>query len=149
VPYLLDGNNLIGQARRTARPSEEDRASLIRELCDRLRRTRARAVLYFDGAAPRRGADLGGLRVRFSGSVSADDAILREISKSPAPGEIVLVTADRGLARRARDAGARTLDPDGFWRRFGAASEEPVRADSVPVDVEDWLRYFEDEKNRG
>jgi hypothetical protein len=149
VPYLLDGNNLIGLARRTARPSEEDRAALIRELCDRLRRTKARAVLYFDGTAPGGGSELGDLRIRFSGSVSADDAIVREISRAPAPGEIVLVTADRGLARRARDAGARTLDPGAFWKRFGGGSTESAREDSPGVDVEDWLRYFENEKNRG
>jgi len=29
MPYLLDGNNLIGLERRTARPTEEDRADLV------------------------------------------------------------------------------------------------------------------------
>ena len=31
MPYFLDGNNLIGRARRTARPTEADRAALVAE----------------------------------------------------------------------------------------------------------------------
>ena len=32
MPYLLDGNNLIGIVRRTSRPSEEDRSALIADV---------------------------------------------------------------------------------------------------------------------
>ena len=147
MPYFLDGNNLIGRARGTSQPGQEDRSALISELCERLRRTRARVVVFFDGTAPAGATALGGLFIRFSGGVSADEAILREISRSPAPGEIVLVTADRGLSRLAREAGARTLAPEEFWRRFGASfAPDPERA--ATVDVEEWMRYFDDEKNR-
>ena len=59
-----------------------------------------------------------------------------------------MVTADRDLARRARDAGARTISPDDFWKRFGAASAGAGPAGG-PVDVEEWLGYFSDERNRG
>ncbi|MDD1679566.1 MAG: NYN domain-containing protein [Methanomicrobiales archaeon] len=147
MPYFLDGNNLIGRARETSRPTPEDRSALISELCERLRRTRARVVVFFDGTAPAGASALGSLSIRFSGGASADEAILREISRSPAPGEVVVVTADRGLSRLARDAGSRTLAPQEFWRRFGGspgAGAEPAR----PVDVEEWMRYFEDESNR-
>ncbi len=147
MPYLLDGNNLIGQARGRARAGEEDRAALIAELCDRLRRTRARAVLVFDGPASAGGAHLGGLSIRFSGNLSADEVLLREIARSSVPGETVLVTADRELARQARDAGARTLSPAEFWKRFGTAPRAEREA-AVTVDVEDWMRYFADEGNR-
>ena len=49
MPYLLDGNNLIGAVRRTARPSDGDRAALVAEVAQRLRKTRARATIFFDG----------------------------------------------------------------------------------------------------
>ena len=147
MPYFLDGNNLIGRARETSRPTQEDRSALISELCERLRRTRARVVVFFDGAAPAGASALGGLFIRFSGRVSADEAILREIRRSQAPAEIVLVTADRALSRLARDAGARTLAPEEFWGRFGASSgTDPMPAQTV--DVEEWMRYFEDDENR-
>lgn len=147
MPYFLDGNNLIGRARGTARPSEEDRQSLITEVSDRLRATRARAVLFFDGPAGRP-SSLGNLSIRDSGEAGADEAILREIGRSRAPQEITVVTADRDLSRRARDAGASAIGPQDFWNRFGQRSAPAARNDSTKVDVDDWMRYFGDEKNR-
>lgn len=147
MPYLLDGNNLIGRARRTGRPSEADVGSLIAEVSDRLRRTRASAVLFLDGAGGR-GASLGRLSVRYAGSRSADDAILAAIQRSRASRDVVVVTGDRGLADRAREAGARWLSPEMFWNRFGAAGTEKSTVKPTRVDVDEWIRYFEDENNR-
>lgn len=149
MPYLLDGNNLIGMVRKTSRPSEQDRAALITEIADRLRKTRARATIFFDGPAGARPSALGSLTVKTPNRGSADQAILDTIASSRAPGELVVVTADRDLARRARDAGAKITAPHEFFARFGTAVSE--RADPAPagaVDVEDWLRYFGDEHNR-
>jgi predicted RNA-binding protein with PIN domain len=145
MPYLLDGNNLIGRARGSARPSEEDRRDLVAALLERLRATRARAVLFFDGAGGRE-TSLGRLSVRNAGSVSADEAILREVGRARSPQEITVVTADRGLIRAVRDAGARVLSPEEFWSRFGASSRQQQREENV--DIEDWVKYFEDERNR-
>jgi len=147
MPYFLDGNNLIGRARGRSRPSEEDRKALLSELCDRLRRTRASATVFFDGAMPIGATALGSLSIRSAGGDSADEVILREISRSPRPGEIVLVTADRALSRRAREAGSRTLSPEEFWRRFGAGAGRAAQT-SEAVDIQEWMRYFEDEGNR-
>lgn len=143
MPYFLDGNNLIGRARGSARPTEEDSAALIREVAARLRRSRASAVIFFDGPGGQRPSALGSLSVRYPRSGSADDAILGQIGASRAPAEIVVVTWDRELARRARDAGAKWLDPDAFWERFGARRGRVAdEAEPPPVDVEDWMKYF-------
>jgi hypothetical protein len=147
VPYFLDGNNLIGRARRTSRPTEEDARALIGEVADRLRRNRARAVLFFDGPPGRRAASLGSLSVRYPESGTADAAILAEIARSRTPSEIVVVTADRDLARRSRDAGAKWAAPEEFWARFappGGRGGAREKADGTEprVDVEDWLRWF-------
>jgi len=149
VPYFLDGNNLIGRVRRTARPSPEDRAALVAEIAGRLRQTRAKATIFFDGPAGERASSLGSLSVRVPSGGSADDAIVREIERAAAPGEAVVVTADRGLASRCRDAGAKVCSPDDFFARFGAAQAAPAGREAAgKVDVEDWMRYFEDESNR-
>jgi hypothetical protein len=147
VPYFLDGNNLIGLARGRPRPEPEDRLALVAELCERLRRTRARAVLFFDGESAGAGTALGSLLIRCSGRETADQLILREISRSRAAGEIVLVTADRDLARRAHDAGAKTLAPSAFWARFGTG-KRTTGEDSERIDAEEWIRFFEDDRNR-
>jgi hypothetical protein len=147
LPYFLDGNNLVGTARRTPRPSEEDRGALVRELCDRLRQTRARAVLFFDGPSPGGASDLGSLSLRYSGGEAADDRIVAEIARRGSPADVVVVTGDRGLARRAKEAGARAMAPKDFWARFGAAATV-VGQETTTVDVDEWLRYFSDETNR-
>jgi hypothetical protein len=146
VPYLVDGNNLIG-AERGGRASSEDRAALVREISDRLRSTRARVVLFFDGAGSP--LSLGSLSVRFAGAATADDAILREVGRSARPQEMTVVTADRELSRRTRDAGGRVTPPSEFWRRFGAQpGAGPRPGGETRVDVDDWLEWFSDDQNR-
>jgi len=142
VPYLLDGNNLIGRAR----AGDGDRDALVREIADRLRATRARATVFFDGPAAQT-ATLGSLSVRSCGG-SADEAIAREVERAASPSQLIVVTADRELARRVRDAGAKALAPADFWSRFGRGGPARPRDDAGAVDVEDWMRYFADEANR-
>ena len=147
MPYFLDGNNLIGHTLGSSRPSEDDRRSLIAEVGDRLRQTRAKALLFFDGPGEKK-TSLGNLSIRECGAGGADDAILREIGRSAAPQEIIVVTADRDLVRRVRDSRAKALSPADFWSRFGASKGPPPRDPVGKVDVDEWTRYFEDEKNR-
>jgi hypothetical protein len=147
MPYFLDGNNLIGQARRTGRPSEEDRKAFLAEIADRLRATRAKATVFFDGGDARR-SSLGSLTIRDCGAESADDAMVAEVARFREPREVLVVTADRALSRRVRDAGGRAMEPEEFWNRFGKGPKPQARADTTKVDVDEWLRFFEDEKNR-
>ena len=147
MPFFLVGNNLIGLARKTSRPSDDDRAALISELAARLRRTKARAVLFFDGGSEK-GSSLGSLSIRPSRGTSADDQIVREIEKANAPREITVVTADRALARRVRGLGAQTIEPNEFWARLGAPSPGEKRGPDGPTDIEDWTRFFADPRNK-
>jgi hypothetical protein len=147
MPYFLDGNNLIGHARGAARPSEEDRQALISEVSDRLRTNQAKAVIFFDGAGQRRTV-LGNLTVRDAGARGADEAIVGEIERSRTAREVIVVTADRELARRAKDAGARVIAPGEFWKQFGRRKPQEGAREERRVDVDDWMRYFGDEKNR-
>lgn len=144
MPYLVDGNNLIG-AERGGRASREDQAALVRELSDRLRTTRARVILFFDGAGDP--LSLGSLSVRFAGATTADDAILREVGRSSRPQEMTVVTADRELARRSRDAGGRATPPSEFWKRFGAQGPPRSGVETL-VNVDDWLEWLSDDRNR-
>ena len=156
MPYLLDGNNLIGRVRGTARPGEEDRQALVAELSERLRATRARAVLFFDGPGSGRGSSLGPLTIRGAapGAGGADQAIVDEVARSAAPGECIVVTADRGLAGRVREAGGKVCRPEDFFARFGRGAGAGAGAGAggsraaERVDVEDWMRWFGDEGNR-
>jgi hypothetical protein len=146
MAYLLDGNNLIGTVLRVARPSDADRQALVAEIAERLRRTRAKATIFFDG--PAGVSSLGALSVRGSGPEGADAAIVRAVEKARTPAEMTVVTADRGLSRRVRDAGGKVSAPADFFRRFGS-SGEPAGPAPGRVDVEEWMQWFGEEKNRG
>jgi predicted RNA-binding protein with PIN domain len=146
VPYLVDGNNVVGAERRGA-ASDDGRNALAREIADRLRATQARVVLFFDGRGD--SVSLGSLSVRYSGASTADDAIVREVGRALRPQEMIVVTADRELARRTRDAGGRVTSPSEFWKRFGAPTREPrPAAGETRVDVDDWLKWLSDDRNR-
>ena len=148
MPYLLDGNNLIGSVRGASRPSEADRRALVAEIAERLRRTRAKATIVFDGPSDG-GAGLGSLTVRGAGPEGADAAIVRAVAGARSPAEMIVVTADRELSRRVRDAGGKVCAPAEFFRRFGAGEEsQAARPEAGRVDVDEWTAWFGDEKNR-
>jgi hypothetical protein len=152
MPYLVDGNNLLGALGRAPDRREPDGAALVSEICGRLRQVKARLTLVFDGASAigRDRTALGHLEVRHAGSRSADDVIVEIVQRSASPRDWTVVTEDRGLASRARQAGARTMRVADFWRRFGAGralhSDEARRGGP---SLEEWLAYFGDDRNRG
>lgn len=108
---------------------------------------RSSVTVFYDGP-PGRTRSLGSLTIRQPGG-SADDAMLREIEKARDPGQITVVTADRGLARRSQDAGAKSLTPADFWDRFGKGSRVRGTASTDPkVNVDEWLDYFSNPDNK-
>jgi hypothetical protein len=141
------GNNLIGSVRGASRPTEADHQSLVAEIADRLRRTRATATIVFDGPA---GGDaaLGPLTVRGAGPGGADAAIVRAVAGARSSVEMIVVTADRDLSRRVRDAGGKVCTPADFFRRFGAAAPATGPQAAGKIDVQEWMDWFGDERNR-
>jgi predicted RNA-binding protein with PIN domain len=149
MPFLVDGNNLIGRLARRPPGTEEERRRVQRAIADRLRVGRSSVVLFFDGepSAGRREEWLGGLTVRYSGNRSADDAIVEAVERAKARGDCHVVTDDRALAERARARGARALSTSDFWGRMETAPGAATR-DAGPVDVDDWESFFADDRNR-
>jgi predicted RNA-binding protein with PIN domain len=80
----------------------------------------AEVCVVFDGARPSPAeAERRHPRVVFA--PSADDWILRELREAADPTAIVVVTADRQVADRARHRGARVVSPRAFLERCGPA----------------------------
>ncbi|HKB72347.1 MAG TPA: NYN domain-containing protein [Thermoanaerobaculia bacterium] len=147
MPFLVDGNNLIGSVLGKAAATEEERRWVQRTIAARVRSGGSKVVLFFDGepAAGKREGWLGGLTVRFSGNRSADDAIVEAVERSKTRRDCHVVTDDRGLAERARARGARALSTADFWGRM---SEPGPAAAAAAVDVGDWESFFSDDRNR-
>jgi hypothetical protein len=106
VPYLIDASNLGGLL--GGAPGARDAAAVVRFLAEWTRR-RGRVVAMFDGDDDGRLARrYGALEVAWSGAGrSADQAILARLRRGAAGWTVV--TDDRELARRCREAGAAVL----------------------------------------
>lgn len=156
MPYLIDGNNLLGSWGGPA-PGQDRRGEVVRRVAAFCRARGARATLVFDGA-PLRGEfpaqDLGPVAVRVPAPGSDADTVIRElVDAAPAPRDFVVVTSDKALYSYARTRGARVLRAHewnalergaqaaaaGPGRRGpGPPSEKPDRED----DVSGWLERF-------
>ena len=136
MPFLIDGDNLLGTWPGRARNDGERRAlaaQVARALAGR------RAIVVFDGTA----RDAPGFpgEVRFSGAgKSADDLILRLLESADERGAWVVVTSDRSLGDRCRHLGARIERCDRFRPRL-VARERDEKPDRVE-DLDAWLSEF-------
>lgn len=119
--WVVDGMNVIG-----SRPTGwwRDRPGAMRELVEELDRLAERSgdpvTVVLDG----RPFELDGgpgVTVQFAsrrGPNAADDDIAALVESDPDPAELSVVTSDRDLARRVRDAGATVLGAGEFRRRL-------------------------------
>lgn len=155
MPYVIDGNNLMGSWGTPGKAGGKDRrGDVVRRIAAFCRARGARAVLVFDGAPIREGLDeqtLGPLRLRFPGRGRDADTVIREIvDRAPRAGELTVVTSDKALYSYARTRGASVLRTH-EWNALagqpvtprpgqpsGSEGEKPERED----DVEFWLGVF-------
>ena len=156
MPYLIDGNNLLGSWGGPAVPGD-GRVEVLRRVAEFCRRKGARAVLVFDGAPFRPDQDnqqLGAVSLRFpTAGVDADTVIREIVDGASRPAELVVVTSDRPLYSYARTRGARALRAH-EWNalaRPAVPGASPARADASrekpdrETDVEGWLKRFSGE----
>jgi predicted RNA-binding protein with PIN domain len=154
MPYLVDGNNLLGSWK-GARANDDGRAEVVRRVAAFCRARGARAIIVFDGAPLRADLDrqtLGAVEIRTPPRGKDADSMIREIVDRPdAAKEIIVVTSDRPLYSYAKTRGASVLRAHEWnalesqarhgapkHRRHATDSEKPDRE----PDVEYWLQRF-------
>jgi len=149
MPYLIDGNNLMGSWGGT-RPAGDRRAEVVRRVASFCRVRGARATLVFDGA-PLRGdvasQQLGSVCLRFPRPGQDADSVIKDlVEKAPRRAELIVVSSDKALYSYVKTLGAKVLRAH-EWNalerrrsrgREGEASEKPDREE----DVEGWLERF-------
>jgi len=161
VPYLIDGNNLLGSWGGPAVPGD-GRLEVVRRVAAFCRARGARATLVFDGAPFRSelgDQELGKVSLRFPPAGKDADSVIRDlIEQAGRPAELTLVSSDKALYSFARARGAqawtvrdwnaqaRGAAPRGrqasrTFRKEQAEREKPERE----TDVEGWLRRFSGE----
>ena len=119
--WVVDGMNVIG-----SRPTGwwRDRPGAMRELVEELDSLAERSgdpvTVVLDGTP----FELEGgprVTVQFAsrrGPNAADDDIAALVESNPDPADLSVVTSDRDLARRVRDAGATVVGAGEFRRRL-------------------------------
>ena len=153
MPYLVDGNNVMGQSPGWHRDRPGARRRLLSEVADFVAATKARVTVVFDGAPDERapdGSSFRGVRVYYPArGMDADTLIVRLVESAVDRRGIVVVTSDRQLAAQCRGAGARHMRSGEFRKLMESSAEtapepaDPGETDS-PADgtVDDWIEYF-------
>ena len=148
MPFLIDGDNLLGTALRPR--SDGEKRKLAAELARFARKSRRRVIIVYDGNPPH-AAGFGG-HVMFAGSGrTADDVIVERLKSEKDRRGWIVVTNDRSLGDRCRWLEATHEKCDRFRARLADAgeSEKPVSE----TDIDYWLEQFgateEDEGSAG
>ena len=151
MPYLIDGNNLLGSWG-GPRDDDDGRAQVVRRVASFCRARNVKATVVFDGHPLRpdmASQDLGLLSLRVPPPGQDADTVIRElVERAPRAAELIVVTSDKALYSYVKTLGASVLrahewnalerhaPPRG--RGASSASEKPDRED----DVEGWLKKF-------
>jgi len=152
MPYLIDGNNLLGSWGGPG-GGEDRRGEVVRRVAAFCRTRGCRATVVFDGGplrSERREQTLGPVSVRVPPAGGDADSVIRAlIDASSNPAELIVVTSDKALGSYARTRGAGLLrarewnalerGPRPPGRRTKGEEEKPERE----TDVEGWRRRFE------
>jgi predicted RNA-binding protein with PIN domain len=149
MPYLIDGNNLLGSWGGRPR-GEAGRAEVLRRVAAFCRQRRVRATIVFDGGPLRSdwpAQELGGVSVRVPEPGQDADAVIRAtIERAARPQDWILVTSDRALYSYAKTRGAAVLrahewNAEEYRARSlgrGEQGEKPAHEN----DVEGWIERF-------
>lgn len=145
MPYIIDGNNLIGHASDLELGDPGSRAGLISRLLAFQRATRKRIMLVFDGPA----GDAGAVPVNAKFTIhtpsagrSADDVIIALLARLGDRRNVVVVSTDREIRDAARARGVRTITSPEFARelrhlaRAGRRERELDKRVAAPTPLE-------------
>ena len=134
--YIIDGNNLIGKIKslkQLHRKNKQQSAEKLAFILSRYFRGKKVSVsLHFDGYQSNP-INVPGLKIIYSGKITADDKIKNEIGKSKNPKNINLVTSDNNLADFGRVCSCHLIKSE----IFGKYLLSPDRFDEEQVKIEE------------
>jgi predicted RNA-binding protein with PIN domain len=151
MPYLIDGNNLLGSWGGPRGPDDR-RGEVVRRVAAFCRARGAKATLVFDGhplRAEMATQDLGPVSLRVPPPGEDADTVIRELlDRAPRAADYVVVTSDKALYSYAKTLGAqvlRTHEWNAIERRLPSPSKDVSEKPDREDDIEGWLRRFRGE----
>jgi predicted RNA-binding protein with PIN domain len=158
MPYIIDGNNLIGCAPDFSLADPEARGRMVSIIKKFQESKNTKVTVFFDGA-PQGGERLNPINSKLTVvypryGLSADDEIKKILEHYRHVKETILVTTDRELKIFAKDMGIRTVNSIEFYYMlkktsvFHGRKEETLKRVNTrvsPNEVEQWLKIFNQE----
>ena len=148
MPYIIDGNNLLGSWG-GPRGRDDRRGEVVRRVAAFCRARKVRATLVFDGHPLRNdmaAQDLGPLSLRVPEPGCDADSLIKElVERAPRAAEIVVVTSDKALYSYVKTLGASVLrahEWNALERRLAPSGEGGSEKPDREEDVAFWLKTF-------
>ncbi len=145
--YIIDGNNLIGKIKSLNRLHRKNKKQSAEKLAIMIGRNfykkKVSVSLHFDGVQ----TDIikvPGIKIYYSGTVSADEKIKSEIGKSKNPKNIILITSDNNLAEFGRVCSCEIIKSEIFSKQLlspDSSDEEKSRIEELN-DPEEFKKLF-------
>ncbi len=145
--YIIDGNNLIGKIKTLNQIYKKNKKQSGEKLAFMIGRhfnfKKATVSLHFDGVRTDV-VKVTGIKIIYSGHVTADENIKNEIGKSKNPKNIVLVTSDRNVADFGRVCSCQVIKSEEFSKQLlssGFTDEEKIRLEEIN-DPDEFKKLF-------
>ena len=152
MPYLIDGNNLIGSFGEHSAPIT--RGQLTHQLCEFARKKGCHVIVVYDGepdhVLPGNTQYLGRVVTIFSGAGKSADLTLKEIIARKEQADAILVTSDLELGEFSAQHGAESIKSHLFLHMLRSYTEPPDQDDGIeeelsPREIQEWIEYFQQE----
>ncbi|MCP5051861.1 MAG: hypothetical protein GY940_32135 [bacterium] len=157
MPYIIDGDNLIGSSPDISQDDPESRSRLVAIVRKFQESKKSNVTLVFDGQ-PENGVHREDMATKFCvryprNGTSADDEIKHMLEGFHYFKDVVLVTSDRDLKTFAKKKGARTINAIEFYfelkrySRISGRKEESLKridAELSDREVDQWMKIFDE-----
>jgi len=145
--YIFDGNNLIGKIKSLnqlqKKNKQHSREKLAFLLSRYFNKKNTPVSLHFDGFE-NDAIKASGIKIIYSGSLTADEKIKHEIERSKNPKNNILVTSDSNLAEFGRVCSCQVIKSDEFAKQLLASNftdEEQTKIDTIN-NTEEFKKLF-------
>ncbi len=159
MPYLIDGNNLIGHIPDLDLGDRSSRFQLISRLLRFQKINNTRVIVAFDGPPDDRldnsGSHPSPVSVLFPETGQNADAVIEAvIQRQTDLRRFFVVSSDREIRHFARRQGAKSIDCAEFYKEMKAAQKEyrdqaeleKENEDLSPLEIKQWGEVFKSKK---
>src|ERR1044071_2885552 len=150
MPWIIDGNNVMGQTPGWHRDKSRSRRALLQKIVAFAKVKKSRVTVVFDGEPDRglpEGSAVRGVKILYAERGSDADARIERLPETSShPRGLTVVTSDRHLAFLVPARRASVTRSGQFRKQLDQVLQSNAAAEDGEQfeidDVDSWLRYF-------